>query len=275
MHALRHTPPRNARGFTIVEMAVTLALLAILIAWSLPKVAGAATFAEDQKAQTTVSGALDTVVESFVGSSSGDGRVPLDGPGCTDPADPPAARQPLDRDHRLTASESDALASGSPQRALLVASATSGYLRTGSDGRPFPTNCPVFVNPGALAQATGDVRYVSGYTPSTTSSIASIAASATSGRWRVAVAVRAPSNRGSVAACWVATRDFPQAGSTGAAQERYFVDTTAASGSSDCTAAPWLSIEPSALTCKGTDGPAPADAGSSWRRPCGNYVPTS
>src|SRR5262245_13968367 len=59
----RHS--RHQRGMTLIEIVVVLVLMGLLLAFALPRLLGADAPGNDQQAQTTLSGAADTVVRMY------------------------------------------------------------------------------------------------------------------------------------------------------------------------------------------------------------------
>lgn len=62
----------GVRGFTIVEMAVVLAVMGLLLAFVLPQLSASASLSRDQFAKATLNSSLDTVLSDY-------GRVGLHG----------------------------------------------------------------------------------------------------------------------------------------------------------------------------------------------------
>lgn len=261
-----------ARGFTMIEMAVVLAVLGLLLLFTLPRVAGSADFANGEKAKTTASGALDVVSQLAQGVLLTSGRVPTDGDLCDNPPST-GARTQMNRDHTYSQDELKLIETREYVAGMMAPG--SGYAAS-----PIvPTNCPAFVNPSTLAGQTGDVRFIRGDQSSADAGTASVAAWPTNIGWRVAVAVLAPPSSQAIGSCWIVTRDFPATDgyaaaaqtktSPGVAAEEYYVNATiTATSPTACTASGAQAYEIDTLChdLSGTPGAGPI--GKSWRRPC-------
>lgn len=252
------TRPRRTRGFTLLEIVVVTVLIGLLLAFTLPKLTASQSYAEDSKAQTTASAALDAATQVYSAAGTRPSQQCADG----------------------------------KDRSRGAASPPPAY------NQQTPSNCALFADMTTLAATDGDIKYVTGNTASPDNGTASVSAQLdpTGQNWRVAVAVAAPSGgtgNDSIASCWLAWREFApdssKAGSNvapgGVLSERYVVVTSAALGSSvsGCsgdlalsyesdyvcgnypTAAPLPSTSPSTSAAPTPAGPL----GSSWRQACG------
>lgn len=240
--------PSARRGFTLVELVVVIAVIGLLAAFVVPRLVGNESMAADQQAQTTASGALDTVVDVY-----------------------------------LHAGTSAAAACDGVTHTVMDSSVTPAVPVPLSDSRydGIATNDVVVANPCSLAAANGDVRFLPGTVASPSAEVASVSAMrvVTNGQraWKVGVAVLAPAHKQSVSSCWIVTRTlFDDGAMSGASNEAYFLHTNLGTGdATGCTGEVALgySLDGEDRFCaEHTLGAVPDPLGGSWRKPCPDYV---
>lgn len=246
-------------GFTLLEMAVTLSLMALTAVAVLAGFGSLTSHDDTGRAQITASAALHAELGLWEDTGAFGIRSGSGAPAALAPPDPdvPAGQPGGGSTDPVVAAELGACTNPSVGPAIFWAPAPVGG--TGMYPVGQVTNCPMFSNPHALATSVMSAKLVSGVQVPSSPDGASVAAVRTATGWRLASATPA-----SPETCVMLWRDIPSPAVTADVRTRYFV--VEHNSGYDCTAGTALAL--AAPTSSGPCQTFSTETGTSWDSPC-------